>query len=179
MASRCRLSIMMRASLGVLLLISLTSLTGCVRRDGRNNDCQWPAEAPAPLDLSNLAHERHLAADAQFAEELAIRHGDSFRGRESVEERGRRVEACTAQLFTWIVRLHDVTMEDVERARAWRETRVDLVTVFAPMALAFGVVAVFAAGRVRRRFPAGEMVAEIVATVLVSAVVSGAMVLLG
>jgi hypothetical protein len=162
-----------------LTLLLAAAVAGCVRREGLNTDCHWPNEAPAPLDLRNVTHERHLSQDAQFAEELAIRHGDSFRGREDVAERGRRVDACTAELFTWIVRLHDVSLDDVQRARARRELRVDLVTVFAPMALFFGVVATFAAGRVRRRFPPEERWPALVATLLVSVIVSGAVVLLG
>jgi hypothetical protein len=161
------------------ILLLLAGLTGCVRREGLNTSCQWPNEAPSPLDVHDPAHWRHLVADARFAEELAIRHGDSFRGRETVEERGRRVDQCTARLFTWIVRLHDVSLDDVQRAREYREVRVDLVTVFAPMALLFGVVATFAAARVRRRFPADERWPALVATLLVSAVASGALVLVG
>lgn len=163
----------------LLSLLLALSLSACVRREGLNDTCQWPPESPAPLDVRDPAHLRHLTADAQFAEELAIRHGDSFRGRESVEERGRRVEACTTQLMAWIAILHNVTTNDVQRARERRELRVDVVAVFAPMALFFGVVAALVAGRVRRRFPLEERGPAIVATLLVSVVTSGAVVLLG
>lgn len=167
---------MIRALLAGLLALCLA---GCVRRDGVNAECRWPNEMPSPLDLREPGQMRHLVADAQFAEELGIRHGDSFRGRETVEERGRRVDACTAGLVEWIVRLHDVSPDDVQRAREHREIRVDIVTVFAPMALCFGVVAWWAAARVRRRFPAGEVWPALVATLLVSIVASGAAVLVG
>ncbi len=161
----------------VLLLVA--GLAACVRREGLNADCQWPDEAVSPLDLRDPAQARHLSNDAQFAEELAIRYGDSFRGRETVEARGRRVEQCTAQLFAWIERLHDVSDDDVQRARGHREIRVDLVTVFAPMAVCFGVVAALAAGHVRRRFSASERSPAIVATLLASVAVSVATVAIG
>jgi hypothetical protein len=165
-----------RAAAGVGLILML-SANGCVRREGRNADCQWPQEAVAPLDLSGTGHVRHLAGDAQFAEELGIRHGDAFRGRESVEERGRRVEECTARLMTYLSMLHSVPLGDVERARARRETRVDVVAVFAPMAVVFGTLAYAVAGRIRRRFPSG--VPRVVATLLVALAVAGAGVMIG
>jgi len=167
---------MTRAAAGAGLVLML-SATGCVRREGVNADCRWPPEAVAPLDLSESGHLRHLAGDAQFAEELGIRHGDAFRGRESVEERGRRVEECTARLMTYLSMLHSVPVEDLERARARRETRVDVVAVFAPMAVVFGTLAHAVAGRIRRRFQSG--VPLIVATLIVALAVAGAGVMIG
>jgi len=163
-----------RAALGLCVLLAATS---CVRREGRNDECRWPHEVLAPLDLSQIGQLRHLAADAQFAEELGIRHGDAFRGQESVEERARRTQECTARLVNYLSMLHSVTVEDVEQARARREIRVDIVAVFAPMAVVFGTVAFFVTGKVQQRFPSGPPF--IVTTLLVSAVVAAAGVLLG
>jgi hypothetical protein len=163
-----------RLTLGVCVLLAATS---CVRREGRNTECQWPPEVLAPLDLSQTGQLRHLAADAQFAEELGIRHGDAFRGKESVDERGRRTQECTSRLVNYLAMLHSVSVEDVERARARRETRVDVVAVFAPMAVVFGTIAFFVAGKVQERFPSGPPF--IVTTLLLSAVVAAAGVLAG
>jgi hypothetical protein len=163
-----------------LSLLLVTCLSGCVRRSGINADCQWPNEAVSPLDLRDPGQARHLDNDAQFAEELAIRHGDAFLGRETAPERGRRVEQCTAQLTAWIVRIHDVTPDDVQRAREHRELRVDVVTVFVPMALLFAVVATLVADRVRRRFPwTGDRWPAIAATALAAVAVSLAVAVVG
>jgi hypothetical protein len=131
-------------------------LAGCVRRDGVNAACEWPAEMPSPLHPRNAAHQQHLIEDAHFAEELGIRHGDSFRGSETVPERDHRVEECTNRLLGMLARLHAVTSEDVARARASRNWRWDVVTVFAPMLLLFAVASGAAIDRVRRRFSADE-----------------------
>lgn len=48
---------------------------GCVRRTGRNSDCRWPAET-----IEHAADTRHLSADAEFAEDLAIRYADAQYG---------------------------------------------------------------------------------------------------
>jgi hypothetical protein len=47
-------------------------MVGCVRRDGRNSDCKWPCEIPV-----HSADARHLSADAEFGEDLAIRYADT------------------------------------------------------------------------------------------------------
>src|SRR5580765_4056754 len=120
-----------------MVVLMTGALAGCVRRDGLNADCRWPPEAVSPLDLSNEYQQRHLAGDAQLAEELGIRHGDAYRGRESVGERGRRSAACTSTLVAIIAQLHSVGVDAVERARLHREMRVDIVAVALPMACVF------------------------------------------
>src|SRR5580765_3552614 len=112
-----------------MVVLMTGALAGCVRRDGLNADCRWPHEAVSPLDLSNAYQQRHLAGDAQLAEELGIRHGDAYRGRESVEERGRRATECTGELVALVAQLHSVRVDAVELARLHREVRVDLVAV--------------------------------------------------
>src|SRR5207248_2582014 len=65
---------MRMGALSVTLLFSLT-VVGCVRRNGRNADCKWPAEISG-----HFADARHLSADAEFAEDLAIRYADTHHG---------------------------------------------------------------------------------------------------
>src|SRR5579864_3746065 len=61
------------------LVISIL-LSGCVRREGRNSDCKWPEEPGAKaLDAQNTADRRHLRADVELAEELAVRYMDAHR----------------------------------------------------------------------------------------------------
>ena len=43
-----------------------------MRSDGRSSDCRWPAGTPG-----NAVTARHLSADAEFAEDLAIRYADT------------------------------------------------------------------------------------------------------
>jgi len=169
----------MPSSRALLALVLLAALAGCVRREGRNTACEWPNERVAPLDLSNASQWRHLVADAQFAEELGIRHGDAFEGRETVDERGRRVEACTDRLLAWIVVLHSVSHDDLQRARAAREWRVDVVTVFSPILLIFWVVATAVTARLRRRFSASDRRATLVAIFVSSLVITTAAVFAG
>ena len=148
-------------------------LAGCVRRDGINTACEWPGELPSELNLANAAHKQHLIDDAHFAEELGVRHGDAFRGRETVPDRGRRAAECTDRLMGLLTRLHSVTPEDVAAARRSRDWHWDAVTVFFPMLLLFSVVAGVLIDRVRRRFPAGERAASVMALLILSLFVAG------
>jgi hypothetical protein len=164
----------------VALIVLMTGgVAGCVRRDGLNADCHWPREAVSPLDLSNAYQQRHLAGDAQLAEELGIRHGDAYRGRESVEERGRRATGCTRELVAIITHIHGVCVDDVERARLHRELRVDLVAVALPMTCAFCFGAYALGAPLRRRFGAHERGALLIATTFASLVASAAGVMIG
>jgi hypothetical protein len=162
-----------------VVLVVLASTAACVRREGRNDNCEWPNEKIAPLDIDNPAHRRHVTVDAQFAEELGIRHGDSFRGQETIEERGRRVEACTDRLLAWIVVLHSVSPDDVQRARAARDWRVDAITVFSPMLIVFCTAAIAVMDRIRRRFSPGERTPMLVTIAAASVVLSLAALLAG
>jgi len=54
-----------------VVLCSL-SLAGCMRREGRNSDCKWPGEISG-----RSAGAGNLSADAEFAEDLAIRYADT------------------------------------------------------------------------------------------------------
>ena len=65
---------MRMCQLSVTVLVVLAAI-GCVRRDGRNSDCKWPGESVAYSPDS-----RHLSADAEFAEDLAIRYADTHYG---------------------------------------------------------------------------------------------------
>lgn len=162
----------------VVLLVA-ASLSGCVRREGLNSECRWPSEAVSPLDFSNDYQQRHLVADARLAEELGIRYGDAFRGREPVEDRGRRVTDCTEKLVAFVAQLHSVTIADVERARLHRELRVDIVAVALPMTCLFCFAAYAVAAPVRRRFGSQERGAFLIATTFASIVASAAVVMIG
>jgi hypothetical protein len=85
-------------------VVLLLCATGCVRHDGRNSDCRWPAET-----ASRPADARHLSADAEFAEDLAIRYADSHHGlRTPYYVSGEAYDAardrCMAELFEQIAK---------------------------------------------------------------------------
>ncbi len=58
-----------------VVLLACLMAAGCMRRDGRNSDCRWPTEA-----AGQSPDARHLSADAEFAEDLAIRYADVHHG---------------------------------------------------------------------------------------------------
>jgi hypothetical protein len=61
-----------------LVLLASISLTGCVRRDGRNSDCQWREEPDAKaLAPNQRGYASHLRKDVEFAEELAVEYMDA------------------------------------------------------------------------------------------------------
>jgi hypothetical protein len=49
------------------------SCPGCIDRNRVNTACKWTGDTAFPIDPQNRVHQQHLVADAQLAEELAIR----------------------------------------------------------------------------------------------------------
>jgi hypothetical protein len=160
-------------------LLVLVSLSGCVQRERLNLNCQWSGDTARPIDPRSPAGQRHLRDDAELAEELAIRHGDSYRAREGLETARRQRSACVAVLFETIARTHGVTPDQIAQAREARDWRVDLAVVLLPVAVLFGAAAYVLSGLPDRRFSADERVPRLVATLLVSVVASAVGVLIG
>src|SRR5882724_5855828 len=107
------------------LLFSLT-IVGCVRRDGRNADCKWPAETAA-----HSADARHLSADAEFAEDLAIRYADVHHGlRTPNYVSGEAYDAarnrCVDTLFEQIAKEHGVPVEQVSSSLGRNRATIDV-----------------------------------------------------
>jgi hypothetical protein len=89
------------------------------------------------LDVHKTIDHRHLRADAQFAEELAIRYGDALRRIDGqTEGREKRIQ-CMTMLFDHIAALHGVNTDEVKQAASQRDASADFVLVFLPMALVF------------------------------------------
>jgi hypothetical protein len=153
-------------------VVGLVVLAGCVDRARVNDRCEWQDTA-FPLDVNDRAHQRHLIADVRVAEEIGIRAGDSVRPREGIAASLRTREACTAVLFAEIARFHTVGADDIARARRHRDLRIDAAAVLLPMALLFVAGTYYVAGRLRQRFPTDEWPAALVATLLLSVIVSG------
>lgn len=132
-------------------LVFVLSAAGCVPRDGRNSDCRWPAEA------SNYsADARHLSADAEFAEDLAIRYADTHFGRHNPsEEYGPERDRCMAKLFEEIAEEHGVPVEQVSSSLGRNRAYIDVAEIL-PFALLYGLAAVTLTRMNWRRYPPDE-----------------------
>src|SRR3954466_3582972 len=129
----------------VALWIALALLCGgCLGRP-INGSCTWPHESAAPLDLRTRSDQRHLNADARFAEELAIRYADLTRGKKSGHFTGfddyhRTRERCLTGLAEEVATGHGLSPTDVAAAVGRRDDRLDasVLVVFA-LLFALGV----------------------------------------
>jgi hypothetical protein len=163
-------------------------------REGMNLDCRWPSEPAFPLDPNNAEHVHHLLDDLQVAEELSIRYADRTSGRRPVSVLGlhmrtgmtasgqllpRLRDECSTTLFGTIADTHGLTRPDVLAARLRLGDKGADLAVNGPMAMLYGLVAVAAIRRVRRRFQSDEKWASLVALALASVMVSASIVLVG
>ncbi len=133
----------------------LLCAAGCVRRDGRNSDCRWPAETSRPR-----AGARHLSADAEFAEDLAIRYADTHHGlRTPYYVSGEAYDAardrCMAALFEQIATEHGVPTANVAGSLGRNRAGIDVAVNF-PFVLLYGFVAAAVARMMWRRYPPAE-----------------------
>lgn len=158
------------------LLVVLLGASACgIPPDRTNTDCRWTHDPSIALDPRHAPDERHLFADAQIAEELAIRYADVHRGLRSPNFIGRAEYAaardrCMASLIETIGRNHDVDPEHVRTLVRRRPVAFDIAMVILPMTLLFAVAADFVIRRIKRRFTPEETIARIVSLVLVSLV---------
>jgi hypothetical protein len=123
---------------------------GCIDRNRANKACEWTGDTAFPIDLRNMAHREHLVADAQLAEELAIRYADlEFGRRFGVEhhggllENGRIRNECLSRTFRAIEASHNVSSEQVQLARGERNVTFDVAVglLFLPIYVFAGIVA--------------------------------------
>ena len=138
------------ATLALLLCVA-----GCVRRDGRNSDCRWPGETP-----KHPADARHLSADAEFAEDLAIRYADVHHGLRtpyyvSGEAYVAGRERCMATLFEQVAKEHNVDVALVAASLGRNREYVD-IGVNLPFVLLYCVAAAVVARWIWRRYPRRE-----------------------
>lgn len=162
----------------------LLFLPMCAQAQTGGSNCKWPDESHVRLDLRDPAQQRHLSADAQRAEDLAIRYADAHSGLhsghfESWAAYGQARDACMATLFAQIESAHSVSDAEVRRALLQRPWTWDFLTYFLLAALY-----VFAASEASRRLwlrfpPRQESIAGIIAVFLASFVTSTAGLFLG
>ena len=172
--------------LWLLILVALVggawgtyvSCPGCIDRNRVNQTCEWTSDTVFPIDPQNAAHQKHLVADAQLAEELAIRHADAEFGRRfgiehhgGLIDNGRFREECLSRLFRSIENNHHVTPEQVRVARGVRNRTFDLAVVllFLPF---YSVGATVASLWLSRRFASDGRLVRWVAAAVASVTVS-------
>lgn len=142
-------------TLSVFLLLTLLLTPACLRRDGRNTDCRWPAEP-----TQNEPTPRHLSADAEFAEDLAIRYADTHHGLRSGhfvsgEAYGAQIRQCMSTLFDQVAAEHHVPPEQVLHALGRNRGMVDLA-VNLPFGILAGIGAFFLTRWIWRRYRPAE-----------------------
>ncbi len=138
----------MSPRLAIVMLFVLAA-GGCVRRDGRNSDCRWPGETP-----SHPVSARHLSADAEFAEDLAIRYADAHFGLHSPtpsENYDAERDRCMERLFGEIGKEHGVPVEQVSGSLGRNRANIDLAESL-PFALLYGLAAMLGARIIWRRY---------------------------
>ena len=158
------------------------SCPGCIDRTRVNATCEWTDDAAFPIDPQNTADQQHLVADAQRAEDLAVRYADASFNRGPRRDRrfdpehqamgkSRVRSECLSRMFRAIENNHDVTSEQVGVARGQRNRTFDLAAglLFFPL---YSLGAAVAYRRLNRRFSSDERHVGLVATGLGSVVVS-------
>ena len=136
------------------ILFSL-SIVGCVRTEGRNADCKWPGEVGV-----RSTDTRHISADAEFAEDLAIRYADTHYGLRtpgyiSGEVYGAARDRCMTSLFEQIARQHGVPVRLVSGALGQNRARIDLA-INLPFLLLYCLAATTVAGWLWRKYQPAE-----------------------
>ncbi len=126
-----RLSVAAIAALAVMSAGVWTTYTvcpGCVDRGRANSSCEWTGDTAFGVNPLDVAHRRHLVADAHLAEELAVRYADGEFGRRfGVDHHGGLLDAgrfrreCLDRMLRAVEQHHQVTSTQVGIARAQRE----------------------------------------------------------
>lgn len=129
----------------------LIGTTGCVRRDGRNTNCEWPGEAGArKLSPSQTGYGQHLSADAEFAEELADRYALKMARPGDKESFLFARNQCLQVMFTEVANLHGVTPTEVSRNLGTNRTGID-IALNLPFVLMYALASRAMSRRIWRR----------------------------
>jgi hypothetical protein len=105
-----------------------------------NTNCEWPSSRSESVHSLGA-----LAADAEFAEDLAIRHADvccglGSPGFQSLEQYAQARDQCMAVLFQLLADKHGVSIAEVRTALGQRRVDVDLLIM-----LPYGLIYVLGA----------------------------------
>jgi hypothetical protein len=148
----------------VVLWAACVLLSACGPRDRINARCDWTGDAGGALHLSEQADWQHLVADAQLAEDLAIRYDDAEEARGIFGPVGAQ---CLTTLLTIIRTRHGVTEVDVARARAHRNAGFDRA-VLGFFVVSFAMATGFGCRMAHRRYLADSPGVRIGAAALVA-----------
>ena len=103
------------------------SATACIDRSRLNANCEWSSDRAGTLDVARPADDRHLVADAQLAEGLAVRFADAehrrrfgYGGHGRLLEKGEVLHTCMDRMVAAIERDHGVTAAQIDAARGRR-----------------------------------------------------------
>ncbi len=170
----------MRMATSSAALLGFLVAVGCVRRDGRNADCKWPQEISI-----RSAEPRHLSADAEFAEDLAIRYADTHYGlRTANYVSGEAYEAarnrCMESLFEQIAKEHGLVVGLVSGALGRNRAPIDLA-VNLPSVLLYCLAAIGVARFIWHKYPPEEQgwIPTAIMAFFVSVVIAAAGTMLG
>lgn len=152
------------ARLVVACLSFSVLLASCGPRDRVNGRCEWNGDTGGVLNLSRPDDWRHLVADAQLAEDLAIRYDGVLEARGISGPQGAR---CLVSLVAAICARHGVTDADVQRARAHRNAGFDRAVVVSFLVL-FGIAAALACRRLSSRYAQDGRAVRLGAAAIVS-----------
>jgi hypothetical protein len=138
-----------------IVLVVLATSHGCIRRDGRNSTCRWPGETSR-----HPASPSHLSADAEFAEDLAIRYADTHYGLRtpnyvSGEVYGSERDRCMNSLFHQIAVQHGIPVELVSSALGRNRARID-AAVNVPVGLCYLFATWLGVQLIWRKYPPAE-----------------------
>ena len=145
-----RTGIVLKSLAIVIAIVFVLCTSGCVRRDGLNSDCRWPGETS-----SHPVNTHHLSADAEFAEDLAIRYADTHFGPRSPnpsDEYGAERDRCMGRLFGQIAKQHGVPVEQVSGSLGRNRAFIDLAEIL-PFAFLYALAALTIARMNWRRHP--------------------------
>ncbi len=167
---RCSRARPVQPDLPLLLLLILLVLSGCVRSEGRNSDCQWPrtAEPKAPG-----VNRTDLRADLEFAEELAIRYMDAQYGPHNPDAGAQAKNRCMGVLLGEIGKEHGITAQEAFKFFGQRSAVVDFAMNL-PFILVYALAADFAIRRLLGRYPPSEGEMTSIIMIVLASVASGA-----
>ena len=168
-------------------LVLCAGLAACTHSD-RNASavCEWRPDRPSASASRVAADPRQLTADAERAEDVAIRYADVTRGTHSGHFDGfhayeRVRDSCKAALFGAVANSYGVSSEQVHASLLRRPLSID-VAVIVSFALLYCLGAYPLARRLHRAIPAEGRrgaVAAVLATVTTSLVVSATALAIG
>lgn len=130
----------------------MLTAAGCVRRDGRNSDCKWPSAS-----VGRDGGPRHLSADAEYAEDLAIRYADAHFGLHTPHYVSGKVyesarDRCMQQLFQLVAQDHGVSVAQVSASLGRNRAHID-VSETLPFLLLYCLAAAAVARILWARYP--------------------------